>query len=226
MPLQRNSNIVWEKTMPKMTCALFIIALLAACSPPHLDTTSAPTLKQVEQATTAVPTVSQTFAPVNTPQPTVTVEPVKPTVAPTVTPKLSQAAGLGLTRADAARMYQLLEFKFEAKTNEQGQEIYTGTISDNLAIVRLIGPKEDIRSASVAITVPKPPTQNQSSRTMAYLATLLTIAAQDWSEGTAWLNNCLNKTGESRTTFENREVVLVVTPKDNQTVVEFTISAK
>jgi hypothetical protein len=133
---------------------------------------------------------------------------------------------LGVTRTDAARLYQILEFAFELTTDEQGQEHHIGTISDNLAIVELIGPEEDITSASVLVKVPKPPTENQSARTEVYLTTLLTVAAEDWEEGTGWLNDNWNNMGESRTTYANLKVVLVIIPENDMTTVEFTISAK
>jgi len=41
-------------------------------------------------------------------------------------------------------MYQFLEFNFSLGTNDQGQEVYTGTVSDNLATVTIIGPKDNI----------------------------------------------------------------------------------
>ena len=150
-----------------------------------------------------------------------------PTLAPpTHTPEPHPTTGLGVTRTDAARPYQFLEFAFELTTDEQGQEHHIGTISDNLAIVELIGPEEDITSASVLVEVPKLPTENQSARTVVYLTTLLTVAAEDWEEGTGWLNDNWNNTGESRTTYANLEVVLVIIPENDMTTVEFTISAK
>ena len=65
-----------------------------------------------------------------------------------------------------------------------------------------------------------------AARTIVYLATLLTVAAEDWEEGTQWLNENLNNMGESRTTYANRKVVLMITPTDGMTTVEFTISAE
>ena len=220
--------------MNKIVTLLAIVVLLSACSPSPSMTPS-PTIKPTEQfSATLLPTdtVTSTLAPTNTEEPTVT--PTKentPTIEPTITSAPTpttpnQSTGLGLTRADAARMYKFLEFSFDLETNEQGQEVYVGTISDELATVTLIGPEDSISSISIVIKVPKPPTENQSSRTMVYLATLLTVAADDWAEGTDWLNESLNKMGESRTTFDNRDVVLIITPEDNQTTVEFTISAK
>jgi hypothetical protein len=159
----------------------------------------------------------------------------KPTVSPTIEPTISSASapttpnqikGLGLTRADAALLYKLFEFNFKLETNKQGEEVYVGTISDKLAIVTLIGPKDNISSISVVINVPKPPTENQSYRMRAYLAALLSAAADGWAESTDWINQSLNKTGESRTTFDNRDVVMIITPEDSQTIVELTIRAK
>jgi len=40
------------------------------------------------------------------------------------------------------------------------------------------------------------------------------VAAEDWEEGTQWLNENLNNMGESRTTYANLEVVLVITKVD------------
>jgi hypothetical protein len=172
-------------------------------------------------------TPTETLKPTDTPEPTLTDTPEPTdTPRPTDTPVSYPAVGLGVTRADAARLYQLFEFTFELETDEKGQAHYVGTVSDDLAIVELIGPEGDITSAFVVINVPKPPDENQASRTIAYLAMLLTVAAEDWEEGTEWLNQSLNNMGESRTTYANREIVLVITPQDDVTNVEFTISAK
>lgn len=195
--------------MNKIVVLLAIMVLLSACSSSPA-TIPSPTILTPEQLT-ATPLLTNTA--------TSTTEPIS-------TPTLNQTAGLGLTRADAARTYQLLEFSFELETNEHGQEVYIGTISDELATVTLIGTEDNISSTSVDIRVPKPPTEKQSSRTIVYLTTLLTVAANDWAEGTGWLNESLNKIGESRTSFDNRDIVLIITPEDNQTTVEFTISAK
>ena len=211
--------------MKRIVVVLTIYALLTACS-------SSPTVTSTDQPTkTLFPTATLAPTNTNTQEPTVTpitesTPTIEPTSEPTTPPILSQSAGLGITRADAARLYKLFEFNFEVETNDQGQEVYVGTISDELATVKLTGPKENITSASIIIKVPKPPTEKQSSRTIVYLTTLLTVAAKDWAEGTGWLNESLNKMGESRTTFDNRDIVLAITPEDNQTIVEFTISAK
>lgn len=218
--------------MNEIVTLLAIVVLLSACSP-STPMNPSPTIKPTEQpSATLFPTdtVTSNLAPTNTEEPTITptkenTPNIEPTSAATPTTP-NQSLGLGMTRVDAARMYKFLEFNFNLETNEQGQEVYVGTISDELATVTLIGPVDNISSISVVLKVPKPPTENQSSRTMVYLATLLTVAADDWAEGTDWLNESLNKMGESRTTFDNRDVVLIITPEDNKTTVEFTISAK
>jgi len=133
--------------------------------------------------------------------------------------------GLGVSRDSTEIFYQLLEFTFTHETNNEGDEVFVGTISDSLATIYLVGPKDNLLSVSVNIFVPKPPTENQSARTVAYLASIITIGANDWKEGTDWLNEHLIIMGESRTTFNNREIVLVVTSEEKQTNVEFTIHA-
>jgi len=240
----------------KAKVAILLIALLSlstGCNPTPTATpapvdTPAPTDTSIPPPTgTPIPTATPTSEPpqpTDTPPPTATPQPTDtpqptPTPQPTDTPQLTNTpeptsthtpaptdtpppAGLGTTRADAAQPYQLFEFTFNLETDQH----YIGTISDDLAIVDLVGPEGDITCASITINVPKPPTESQAGRTMTYLATLLTIAAPDWPEGTAWLNQNLNNMGESKTTYNNREIILVITPKDDMTTVEFSITAK
>jgi len=218
------------------TLAMLIVMLIlsAACtSAPTMPIS--PTSTAVEHITNTAeptPTITATATATTTQTPTVTVEPSatpteEPTATTAATPTTSpQVKGLGLTRTDAARMFMLLEFNFELGINDEGREVFVGTISDGLATVTILGPENDVSSVFVEIRLPKPPTQNQSARTLAYLTTLLVVAAEDWEDGNDWLSASLNNMGESQTTFDNRDIVLVVTPSDTYTDVLFRISAR
>ena len=153
--------------------------------------------------------------------------PPSPTTAPT--PRAThkpQPPGLGVGRAEAARFFQLLDFAFTRVMGDDGQEQLLGTVGDDLAVVRLIGPSEEITGAAVTIQVPALPDDSEAQRTIAYLMAVLTLVAEDWEDGIGWLNDHLADVGESRTVHRDLDVVLTVTPRDQVTTVEFTISAR
>ena len=215
--------------MNKLIALLIILVLLSACntSPSIIPS---PTIKPaLLPSATSVIIPTNTEVPTNTPpkENTPTIEPIKES---TPTPQ-SPSVGWGLTQADAARMFQLFQFSFELETNDQGQEVYVGTVSDELATVTITGPEDNISSIAIVIIIPQPPTEDQASRAMVYLATILTVAADDWTDGSDWLNKNFPNIGEyimgeSRTIFDNRDIVLTITPENGQTKVEFIISAK
>jgi hypothetical protein len=188
--------------MKKIILVTLIFCTLVGCTSPE----PAPTPIPSETATQVVPTATQTPSPTVTPSPT-----------------METYAGLGVSRADGAQMFQFFEFAFELGNDEEGIEAYIGTISDNLAEIRLYGSQEEIYQATIVIWVPKPSSQNQAGRTMTYLATMLTVFADEWEEGTAWLNISLNKTGETKAEFGNKQVILNLTPSESLMTVEFTI---
>lgn len=184
-------------------------------------------------------TVEPTKIPTNTNQPTIELTKTQPptdTITPTETitdipatntrvpsatsETITANSGLDISRIDAARMFMLYEFIFE------GEDVYTGTVNDNLAVVTIIGQKDNINSISIKIYTPVPPSSNQASRTMLYLATMLTVGAENWEAGTDWLNENLNKMGESTTSLDDRDVILVLTPTDNMMTIELTIKSK
>jgi hypothetical protein len=137
-----------------------------------------------------------------------------------------QLPGLNIGRAEAARFFQLLDFAFTRGTGDDGREQLLGTVSDDLAVVRLIGPSEEITEAAVTIQVPAALDDSEAQRTIAYLMAVLTLVAEDWEDGTGWLNDHLADVGESRTVYGDLDIVLTVTPRTEVTTVEFSISAR
>jgi hypothetical protein len=134
--------------------------------------------------------------------------------------------GLDVSRSDAARMYEMLGFSFDLESNEQGQEVYIGTIVDDLAVVTLIGPEDNISSASVFVVLHKPATEDQAKRSAVYLLLLLSVAAEDWKEGPDWFLEslpALNAGGESKIIVDNRDIVLLIVQLDDQVWIDFTI---
>jgi hypothetical protein len=119
-----------------------------------------------------------------------------------------------------------LDFAFTRSVGDDGQEQLLGTVSDDLAVVRLVGPSEEIAEAGVTIQVPAAPDDSEAQRTIAYLMAVLTLVAEDWEDGTRWLNDHLADVGESRTVYGEFDIVLTVTPRDEVTTVEFSISVR
>lgn len=209
-------------TTTKFLAGLTLLTvLLSACTQPA-TTTLAPdkATATVAQSTPVATSPTNTTMPTELPAATPTLEPT-PDSATATPASTAPLTGLGVTRVDVARGWQLLQFEF----TEQGDR-YIGTISDNLATVEFAGPAADITSASLEINMPKPPTEKQSARCMVYLAGLLSSATPNWEGGKDWLTTNLDKTGESRTTYDNRDVILVVTPGDSSTLAKPTIKAR
>jgi hypothetical protein len=129
---------------------------------------------------------------------------------------------MGVTRDKAVELYLLYGFTFELAEDEGGPARYVGTVEDGFARVELVGPEEDITSASILIKMPSPATDEQSTRALAYLVALQTAVAKDWEAGPRWLEITFQNPGESTTTYENLAVKLVVTPGDGVTEIEYT----
>ena len=200
-----------------LSIMLFAASLLVACG------TSTPTVT----ASTVVPT--EQLLP-STVQPTLelpTSEPTDPpsVAEPTTASPTQPGAPLGLSRSDAAIFFKFLEFNFELSQTPSGEDDFAGTVSDGLATVHILGPEGAVTSVSVVIDVSTPPSENQSARTIAYLAAVLSVAAEDWSEGTQWLNESMNVMGESRISFDSREAILILEPGADSMHVELTIAA-
>ena len=193
-------------------------SLLVACGM-STPTTLAPAEEPTEQP--SPPTV-QPSPVVPTSEPTETL----PAPEPTATLLAQLGATIGLARADAAFFFKFLEFEFELNRTPSGEEDFEGTVADGLATVHILGPENAVTSISVVIDFPTPPTENQSARRMIiYLATILSVAAEDWSEGPQWLNESMNVMGESRVTFDGREAVLLIEPEADSMHVELTVAA-
>ena len=149
----------------------------------------------------------------------------EPTRQPSTTPAAPDDDGLGTSREDAAKMYQLFGFTFAEKFDEKKQPYYEGT-KDDLAVVRFFGPPENIIKATLDITISNPPTKTETSRTLFYLAALLAVGARDWDEGVTWLKDNLDNSGVTKTSFENKDVVLNIKQEEKKTVIQFSITQK
>lgn len=197
-----------------MSVATSFLVACGTSTPTVTLSTVAPTeqlLPPTVQPTLVVPTSGPTDPP-SVPEPTIT-SPAQP------------GATLGLSRSDAANLFEFLEFNFELNQTPSSEDDFAGTVSDGLATVHILGPGDAVTSVSVVIDVPTPPTENQSARTIAYLAAVLSVAAEDWSEGTQWLNESMNIMGESRITFDGREAILILEPGADSMHVELTVAA-
>lgn len=119
-------------------------------------------------------------------------------------------------------MFKLFQFTF----TEESPDLYVGTISDELAIVTLTGPEENLLEISVEVFVPKKPTAEQGQRAMLYLVTLATAGGKDWVE-TSWLTSSLDKIDEETIqTFDTYDAIINVTSEETQTTAIFTIRSK
>lgn len=196
--------------MYRLLLSVILIAVLVGC----VSQPVAPAREALPATATGEPTAVVAESTPTAVPPTVT------TVLPTPTAPIA-GQGLGVSRQNAMRFYQLLQFNFTGEGDKT-----TGTVSDGLAMVEFVGPPENVTTGSLVIDVPKPPTQSQSARTATYLGAMLTVLTADWKDSATWLSTSLNKTGESRTVHGNAEIVLMVTPKADKTEVRLSVRGR
>jgi hypothetical protein len=134
------------------------------------------------------------------------------------------AVGITLTRSEAAFVLGLLGFAFRPPTTVPDGEDLTGLSSDGMAVVHLLGEGESLTSVSIVIDVPAPPTEEQFAATLVYLSEVLGLAGEGWTEGPEWLNEGLNAWGETRTTFDGHDAILLTQEGAETAHIEFTIA--
>ncbi len=181
---------------------------------------------QVADAPASTPEATNTPIPTDTPNPTdtPTIEPT-PTETPTEAPteitldtateesQRGLTAGIGISRDTIQGTYEnTWDFTFEEAVEVDGQPRVMGTAPNKLAIVELIGPDENLVSASVLIFLPNNNPEAVTQNTF-YMLQMLSLVAPDWSDGTSWITDNLKtaqEQGEVKTTYGDIDFTLSV----------------
>lgn len=185
-------------------------------------TTPAPAIAKTE--TIAIPTATETPVETNTPRPTDTAVPTA-----TILPQPTSVAGINVTRAAIQSVFEKPEigFKFEEVTDVRGQPRVMGEAKNGLAFIELIGPPQNLRSASIMVGLPSDAPVVLAENTV-YMLALLTLAAPDWEEGPDWLSASLatgtEEGGEVETVHGNLRIALILIKEMG--IVTLTIEAR
>lgn len=162
------------------------------------------------------PTPEPTTMPESTatPEPTTVSEPQQDEQMPTPTVISQPQAGIGVSRAEIQSVFESSEigFVFEVASDVNGQPRVMGSSENGLATLELIGPSEELVSASIMIGLPNDDQEALLLNNL-YAAGLLNLVAPDWEGGVDWYtNNIVNVATtdqtEISTTYEGLEVSL------------------
>ncbi len=114
-----------------------------------------------------------------------------PTPRPTATP--SPIIGLGVTRREIQSIYESPEIGFvfdPPDTLGSGEPRIMGQSQEGLALIELIGPPNNLKSATMLVALP-----NDSPETILfnsiYLLGLVRNVLPDWQDGTSWITSGL-----------------------------------
>lgn len=129
------------------------------------------------------------------------VVPTTPSPAPEPEPEPSPAApkivGLGLTRLEAGGKYQDEGYVFKrGDVPVKGFERWLGRAPDNLAILDIIGPPDDVVHVSLTVGVHSDNVMQSTERALVFFKRI----APEWQGGQKWFTKAMNAKGESSTT--------------------------
>lgn len=127
-----------------------------------------------------------------------------------------QPDGIGVSRAAVQSMFEQpdIGFSFETVTPVRGQPRVMGTSPNKLAVIELIGPPNELVSATIMVGVPS---DDNGARMMnvAYTIGFIKNAAPQWTNGNEWFQENLtailnSSSNEASTTFAGNRAELTV----------------
>ncbi|MEO1148081.1 MAG: hypothetical protein AAFY26_21070 [Cyanobacteria bacterium J06638_22] len=167
------------------------------------------------EAQDTVPTPVAAPAPVESP-----VSAASPVPVASPTPEVSPPApevhqGIGVSRAAIQSVFEDPEvgFVFEEPALAQGQPRIMGTAPNQIALIELIGPPDNLTSAGILIGVPID--NNEAiAQNAAYTLGFLQVAVPGWTDGGDWLVRNLDAIHQGRarqasTVFGDKRIELV-----------------
>ncbi len=102
------------------------------------------------------------------------------------------ASGLGITRTSIKSVFEKREIGvvFEDSSRVQGQPRVSGKAPNQVAVLELIGPEENLTSATMLVFNPTD-MPSAALENSVYMWGLLKLAVPDWPEGRNWLTSNL-----------------------------------
>lgn len=133
----------------------------------------------------------------------------EPTLEPTSVSASVQ--GIGVPRAAVQEIYERssIGFTFENSSPVDGQPRVTGKSANNLAILELIGPPENLVKATMIVGVPNDNQQAVTENTI-YLLGLLKQTSPGWTDSATWVSENVARTVDSEepiTTIQGGQLI-------------------
>lgn len=201
----------WKMFVATIFYGLFILVFIAIVS---ADTDTQDDTLQTAQQSAKQTTSTQQLS--------------KPVEQPTQSPPQKQSEGLNVSRQQIVNLYSQKEigFKFEESSPVDGQPRVMGTSPDDLAILELIGPPENLQSASIVIFIPAD-RQDIILKNSVYMLGLVKNVMPEWDGGSDWVVNSLEKLFEEETisTTQGNKYVELTASKELGMII-LTIKAK
>lgn len=173
---------------------------------------------------TALPVVEAGVAGRQLATATVLPRPTRAQPRPTNTPKL---IGIGVTRANIQSFFERLGFGFELGEEVRGQPQVLGKSEEASALVQLIGPPENLVSASF-MTFASSALPTQMIDSTGYMVLFLKKAAPGWEEGSEWIGanfaEAVEK-GKVETTHGDLHIVLQAVEEGGLGIINLTVEA-
>jgi hypothetical protein len=116
--------------------------------------------------------------------------------------------GVGLTRTSLTVAYEADDFTFEPSSPVKGQPRTVGKSMDGLTMVELIGPSEDLRSATLMQGVGK---KNLGTAT-AHVTLFLQRTAPEWDGALKWFGDALKSDAEEESTVVHGTKLFTLQP--------------
>ncbi|MBD2156281.1 hypothetical protein [Leptolyngbya sp. FACHB-16] len=125
-----------------------------------------------------------------------------------------QPEGIGVSRTAIQSVFERpgVDFQFERTPNSGGQQRVRGTSPNGLATIELIGPPDELVSATIMIDASNANTGLQEQNAI-YTLGFIKYAAPEWVGGQDWFQRNLDRlaegtSNETYTTFSDKSVEL------------------
>lgn len=194
---------------------LALLAIAVACGAPVAAPTPAP-----------LPTYTPYPRPTYTPYPTLAPTPTsEPTATPTPAP--TPQAGIGVTREKVENRFRLVGLEFDESWLSDGRYRTMGSSpGDTFLIVELIGPSENLTSATISFDIPSE--RDAAFFNVAAFLAFLEETFPEWPEADDWASPAIGETngdGE-RSKTQGNKVLTVTDYRDSLGFVLVTVKPK
>ncbi|MEE8189716.1 MAG: peptidoglycan-binding domain-containing protein [Kiloniellales bacterium] len=134
---------------------------------------------------------------------------------PESSPLRVSAPGLGIRRASLQGLFESPEigFEFENSPLADGRPRVTGTSKNGIALLELIGPPNNLSSATMTIGTPDDAPAAVAENSF-YMMGFVKHAFPEWAGATSWVNSNLDRavdSGEIRRVYGSKQISISVT---------------